>query len=127
MSCSYVSSSETLKPCLIGSDARGNVSVQSVAGGEVEEKSGRVATLISALRMRKASLTGERLNEMNSSANFITSDVVCCTVWPCHVAASWHIHTVPHQLHWPCLFHLSPPHSNSLFSHSYSLQGESPL
>ena len=43
MSCSYVSSSETLKPCLIGSDARGNVSVQSVAGGEVEEKSGRVA------------------------------------------------------------------------------------
>ena len=40
MSCSYVSSSETLKPCLIGSGARGNVSVQSVAGGEVKEKSG---------------------------------------------------------------------------------------
>ena len=40
MSCSYVSSSETLKPYLIGLGVCGNVSVQSVAGGEVEEKSG---------------------------------------------------------------------------------------
>ena len=44
MSCSYVSSSETLKPCLIGSGVCGNVSAQSVAGGEVEGEVGGEST-----------------------------------------------------------------------------------